>query len=316
MNSCPPDRIKLINQFSEFENELKKLATMRIRDASHGYFESPLFFRGQPGREEIVATLFRDKLDLSISKEDLYRTFTEEYSEICRWVSRANKMGLQFNFDIWNYLRFDSRVAATFVREKESLENHYPILSLARHHGCKNRLLDFTKDGYAALFFAMTSAFERIEYQYLLFCNEDGQLAHKHAEKFQKWMAGQFARVWVVEEKKRNQADIIFPDYGNNKFAHAQMAAFILAPTSVTGAGVPEITLEKLIFSKNFEYYGFECRSVFEIPYFSIPDILIQMDKFAINHIKYFPIFDSVSVNARFLNRLAGIHNHLLHLRE
>lgn len=301
--------IKPIKQFSEFETELRKTLSLRKKNG-HGYFETPYLFRGQPDEDEIVSTLFRGLIEGPLNKDSIKEIVYQEYSEICNWVRRANHVGLQFNFDIWKYINKNRGVFQEFSIGQKFLESHYPAMSLSRHYGCKNRLIDFTKDGRAALFFSLSSAFKRIEKKFYLLSNEEEGLDREGASKFKKWLKSKSAYTWILKENVRENCDIVFPDYGNNKFAFAQSAVFIIAPMDFDKVGFDS---EKFVFSKSLAYYGFSCKGIWAVPYFEVPKMLIDMEKYAINHITYFPSPESISINSDFMDRVKGIYNRILY---
>jgi hypothetical protein len=303
--------IKPIAQLVEYENELRKPLGIRRVDSTHGYFETPFLFRGQPDENEIVATQFRGKIGVEINTlQDLDRDFRSEYEEVSLWISRANKAGLQFNFDIWNYVNRHPGIATAFILGGASLVSHFPALSLSRHNGCRNRLIDFTKDHYAGLFFALMGALEKLHEKYLLLCNDLGGLENQNMDLLFSWAKLQKAVVWVIEETKINNCEILYPDFGNNKFAHAQSALFILAPYSTND---PEFSVQRLIFSENLGYYGFKLQRVFHVSYDCVPHLLIEMERFGMNLIKYFPSFETISRNQLFMNKVIKLHNIFIH---
>lgn len=302
---------KIVNQLVEFDNAIKPLIAFRRKNPIHGYFEVPYLFRGQSDKSEIVATLFRDiTLNESLEPEAFRYLLQEEYREICNWISRANSAGLKFNFDIWNYTKRNGESANAFIEGHGYLEKHYPVMALSRHHGCKNRLIDFTKDPHAALFFSVTSGIKKMERAYLLHCDENEGLSKERGDKFKEWVHSQEAYVWVVNEKQRSNADIIVPDYGNNLFALAQSAVFVIAPLAYFKTN---INLGNLVFSRSMEKYGFECPCIISIPYQHLPKIFLDMDRHAINFIKYFPSPDSIALNATFLDLATRLYNLLLY---
>jgi hypothetical protein len=304
-------KIQEFGLFFDLQKELDRLKNSSSRNLTTGYFESALLYRGQPSNTEIVATIYRNKPEgINAGREFPFNYLEKEYENICRWVSRANSIGLRFNFNIWSYLNrrhFDipEDHAPDYLEKDNSISNHYPVLSLSRHNGCANRLIDFTKDGYAGLFFSLVSGFSEIEKAFDLHCGKDGVLDPSGERDFAEWINGRASYLWVLRQGQKKNSEILVPDYGNNPFAFAQKAVFVLAPLDITAAGVEQ---KHTIFSEHLAYFGFREEVIFSIPYKFIPRMLRHMEEIGLDHIKYYPSPEAISKNSNFMERVIRVH--------
>jgi hypothetical protein len=300
------------HNFWDYQAYVSGFEAYREKNSLSEYFEPIELYRGQPDDSPIVASVFRDLNTPIMLENDRVRwLLKKEYTNVCGWFSRANKAGFSFGFDIHPYINWDEKTLEEFIGVRPGIEKHFGALSLSRHYGCQNRLIDFTKDGRAALYFAATSAFDKIEKHLLSNLNSNWEIAEEKRNQTRNWLENNFASVWMIlKGKKFNNSAVINTDYGNNKFAHAQSALFIMAPEKVDD----RITTTSLVFSQNLEAFGFRLKDKVYFPYRSIPNIILDMERFGFNMVRYYPNPSNIFQNEIFLERVKRVHNLLLHI--
>jgi len=290
----PVDFLNAVGPRALTDGRLRQWLHRGVSDAEHLLVSSAL----RPYNKELVATLGRIGPSASVDLEHTQRI--AEGRILMRFFEQCDRQGLPLPNEA-GALRNDMLFGTSTIAADPAVDSVWPnpslseVLGLAQHYGMPTRLLDWSRNGMVAAYFAAAGGVNRVRRCDLnelvrVACNEDGVSQRRIAV----WSLDFYSSQTGYRRDPR-PLQIVVPPYFQNPNLAAQEGAFTMWRTAL---GSEESTdrrpLDELMLRSDFwtDEEDHPTFRVVTLPVLAAPTLALLLHGYGYSAARLFPGYD------------------------